>query len=217
VARGRGLAKTKCRSSRCGLVSSCFALPRWWTECGDGGWTSACRLPVSVSDFEQLDFEDECGPGRDARRAALDAVAEPVRDDERALVANAHIEEGFVPAFNDLAEADAKVQRFAGTASGSFARAIKNGAVEQAAFVVDEYLVADVGRGAFPSGAGHVHEAGFLGVFARELGIDEERVFGTEFELAGAFEGLAHRAIDGAAWVGACEDSSAHDNGDGEE
>jgi len=82
---------------------------------------------------------------------------------------------------------------------------------------VDEDFVAERGRAAFSGGAGHVHEAGLLGVLAGELRVYEERVFGTEFELAGAFEGLAHCAVDWAARVGACEDSGAHDDGDGEQ
>jgi len=216
VARSRGLAKAKCQPPGCGLAFSRFAPFRSVSSEAEGG-RAAYRVPFSVSDFEQLDLEDESGPGRDARGAALDAIAEPVRDDECALVADTHVEEGFVPTLDDLAEADAEVQRLAGTGIGPFARAIKNAAVEEAAFVVDEDFVADVGRGAFTRGAGHVHEAGLLGVLARELRVDEERVFGTEFELAGAFEGLAHRAIDGPARVGACEDSSAHDDGDSEE
>jgi len=177
-----------------------------------------CRLPVSVSDFDQLDLEDECGPGRDAWGPALDAVAKPVRDDECTLVADTHVEEGLVPAFDDLAEADAEVKRdTTAPIGGLFARSVENGAIEQAAFVVDENFVADVGRGAFSSGARHVHEARFLGVFSGELGVDEQSVLGTEFELAGAFEGLAHRAIDGSARIAAREDSGAHDDGDGEE
>jgi len=178
---------------------------------------AVCRLPVSVSDFDQLDFEDECGAGWDARGAALDAVAEPVRDDECALVADAHVEQGFIPAFDHLAKADAEVEWFARTAIRLFARSVENGAVEQAAFVVDEDFVADVGRGAFSSGARHVHEARFLDVFSGELGVDEQSVLGTEFELAGAFEGLAHRAVDGSARITAREDSGSHDDGDSEE
>src|SRR5690606_41476775 len=117
-----------------------------------------------------------------------------MRNDERALLAFAHVEKRFVPTGNDLADTDAENQRRA-----FVVRTIKHGAVEQAALIMHHEFLADLGRRTLTSTPWHIHQARGLPVFARELFFDEPRVFGAEFRRATVLQGLSHRAVDRTA------------------
>src|SRR5690348_8815034 len=64
--------------------------------------TSQERLATALADFEQLDFEDERGVGRDDAAATVLAVGERGRDDELALAADLHAGDALVPALDDV-------------------------------------------------------------------------------------------------------------------
>src|SRR5271155_3617812 len=71
--------------------------------------TNAARLLHA----EQIDFEYQRGARRDVGAGAARAVAQVRRNDQRALAADMHGGDAFVPALDDLALADREGKRFA--------------------------------------------------------------------------------------------------------
>src|SRR5215472_13608631 len=78
------------------------------------GATTTVRVRVAAGSalhVEQLDLEDQRRVGRDDAAGATRAVAELWRDDERALAADLHRGDPFVPAGDDLMLAERKLER----------------------------------------------------------------------------------------------------------
>src|SRR6202035_528010 len=69
------------------------------------------RLIALLFDVEELDVEDQRGVRRNDAAGAAGAVAELGRNDQRALAADLHGRDAFVPAANDLADADLERER----------------------------------------------------------------------------------------------------------
>jgi len=88
---------------------------------------------MRLSEVDQFDLEDERGAGWDIRRHAALAVAQPIRDDQGALLALPHLEEGLVPTLDHLARADSKFER-----DPALVRAVKLRAVEEPAGIIGD-------------------------------------------------------------------------------
>src|SRR5580704_1136024 len=69
------------------------------------------RHTAALFDVEELDVEDQRGIRRDDAAGAAGAVAELGGNDQRALAADLHGRDAFVPAANDLADADLERER----------------------------------------------------------------------------------------------------------
>src|SRR5215469_3354990 len=75
--------------------------------------TPSANPPYALFYGEQLDVEQQRRVRRDDAAGAAGAVAERRRDDQRALAADLHGGDAFVPAANDLAHADLELERLA--------------------------------------------------------------------------------------------------------
>ena len=62
-------------------------------------------------DLEQLYLKDKSRPARDLGRTSAVTIAFRGGDDQLALFANAHAQQAFVPALNDLSSAQCEVER----------------------------------------------------------------------------------------------------------
>src|SRR5882672_7717154 len=72
-----------------------------------------CFLSETLTNFEQLDFENQRGVGRDHAAGAASAVAELGRDGELALAADLHPGHALVPALDHLAAPQRKLEGLA--------------------------------------------------------------------------------------------------------
>src|SRR5580698_3412340 len=70
-----------------------------------------CAAAATLFDAEQLDVEHQRGVGRNDAAGAAGAVAELGRNDQRALAADFHGRDAFVPAGDDLVQADLELER----------------------------------------------------------------------------------------------------------
>src|SRR6202035_1256061 len=75
------------------------------------GLRQKARNIAALFDVEELDVEDQRGVRRNDAAGAAAAVAELGRNDQRALAADLHGRDAFVPAANDLADADLERER----------------------------------------------------------------------------------------------------------
>ena len=75
---------------------------------GPNGYTHV----VSSFEVNELDIKDEGGVGRNDAACALGAVAHLGRDRQSGLGSLVELGDAFVPAFNDLADADLALEGF---------------------------------------------------------------------------------------------------------
>ena len=133
----------------------------------DGGDDAERPRRVRSAHAEQLDLEQQRRARRDDARGAAIAVAEPRRDQQRALAAGLHAFEALVPAFDDGALAEGEGEGFAGGGGG-----VELGAVGgEVAGVLDGEGVA-VGGGGLISGVATALKA--LAPRVRVIGIEAE-------------------------------------------
>jgi len=89
-------------------------------------------IPRNLADGNEFDVEDEGGVGRDVGTGAAGSVAELRRNVETILGAGGHELEAFGPAGDDAVERE-------GNRFFALIARVENGAVGEAAFVVDFY------------------------------------------------------------------------------
>src|SRR6202035_5407839 len=75
------------------------------------GLREKARNIAALYDVEQLDVEDQRGVWRNDAAGAAGAIAELGRNDQRALAADLHGRDAFVPAGDDLVQADLELER----------------------------------------------------------------------------------------------------------
>src|ERR1700675_3075844 len=70
-----------------------------------------CAAAATLFDADELDVEDQRGVWRNDAAGAAGAIAELGRNDQRALAADLHGRDAFVPAGDDLVHADLELER----------------------------------------------------------------------------------------------------------
>src|SRR6202521_2250729 len=143
----RRVKRTRWESPRCTPCASSHRVSVKHSVNSAWGYSPSGRAPLRHA--EQIDVEHQRGARRDVAAGAARAIAQVRRNDQRALAADMHGGEAFVPALDDLALAEREGKRIA-----PVERAVELFALlaidEQPSGVIDRHGLAGLRHGSGP-------------------------------------------------------------------